>query len=78
MAAWKARAIGWRDAISRVVRASRRRCEWPSKEVRDAAMKKMQEDPDMAEGMKKGNQPFSMQRMVFGGFRPVVDERRSK
>ena len=53
-------------------------CEWPSKEVRDVAMKKMQEDPEMVEGMKKPNQPFSMQRMVFGGFRPVVDERRSK
>lgn len=53
-------------------------CEWPSKEVRDAAMKKMQEDPEMVAGMKKPDQPMSMQRMIFGGFSPVVDERRAK
>ena len=53
-------------------------CEWPSKDVRDAAMKKMQTDPEMVEGMKKPNQPMSMQRMIFGGFSPVVDERRAK
>jgi len=51
-------------------------CEWPSKDVRDAAMKKMQEDPEMVAGMKQTDQPFSMQRMIFGGFQPVVDERR--
>lgn len=53
-------------------------CEWPSKDVRDAAMKKMHEDPEMQAGMKKTDQPFSMQRMIFGGFMPIVDERRAK
>ena len=53
-------------------------CEWPSKEVRDAAMKKMETDPEMVASMKKTDQPFSMQRMIFGGFSPVVDERRAK
>ena len=52
--------------------------EWPSKDVRDAAMKKMQTDPEMTAGMKKTDQPMSMQRMIFGGFQPVVDERRAK
>jgi uncharacterized protein YbaA (DUF1428 family) len=53
-------------------------CEWPSKEVRDAAMKKMQEDPEMTAMMKKPDQPMNMQRMIFGGFQPIVDERRGK
>src|SRR5688572_21810035 len=53
-------------------------CEWPSKEVRDAAMKKMESDPDTLAEMKKPDQPANMQRMIFGGFKPVVDERRSK
>ena len=52
--------------------------EWPAKDVRDAAMKKMQEDPEMVEGMKDKNQPFSMQRMIFGGFQPLLDERRAR
>jgi len=41
-------------------------------------MKKMQEDPEMVAGMKKTDQPMSMQRMIFGGFKPVIDERRAK
>lgn len=44
--------------------------EWPSKEVRDAGVKKMMEDPRM-EGMTL---PFDGKRMIFGGFRPVLDE----
>jgi uncharacterized protein YbaA (DUF1428 family) len=43
--------------------------EWPSKEVRDAGMKKMMSDPRM-QGMKM---PFDGQRMIFGGFRPMLD-----
>ena len=43
--------------------------EWPSKEVRDAANKKMMEDPDM-DGM---NMPFDGKRMIFGGFVPILD-----
>ena len=53
-------------------------CEWPSKEIRDAAMTKMHEDPEMVAGMKKADQPFSMQRMIFGGFNTIVEERRAK
>ncbi|HET7371585.1 MAG TPA: DUF1428 family protein [Gammaproteobacteria bacterium] len=46
--------------------------EWPSKEVRDAGVKKMMEDPRMEELGK--NPPFDGKRMIFGGFRPVLDE----
>jgi len=52
--------------------------EWPSKDVRDVAWKKMQDDPAMQADMKKTDHPFSMQRMIFGGFQSIVDERRSK
>ena len=50
-------------------------CEWPTKEVRDAAMKKMHEDPEMSAGMNDPDPPFSMKRMIFGGFMPIVDVR---
>lgn len=43
--------------------------EWPSREVRDAGMKAMMEDPRMR-GMPM---PFDGRRMVMGGFRPVVE-----
>ena len=52
--------------------------EWPSKDVRDAAMEKMQHDPEMMAGMKDPNPPMSMKRMIIGGFEPVVDDRGSK
>lgn len=45
--------------------------EWPTKEVRDAGMKKVMEDPRMHEA---GDMPFSGQRMIFGGFVPILDE----
>jgi uncharacterized protein YbaA (DUF1428 family) len=46
--------------------------EYPSKEVRDAAQKRMFEDPRME---KMGEQmPFDAKRMIFGGFLPLVDE----
>lgn len=43
--------------------------EWPSREVRDAGMKAVMEDARMR-GM---TMPFDGQRMVFGGFRPVLE-----
>ena len=45
--------------------------EWPSREVCDAAAKKMMSDGNMKppEGMEM---PFDMKRMVYGGFTPVV------
>lgn len=45
--------------------------EWPSKEVRDAGMKKMMEDPRMQE---LGDMPFDGKRMIFGGFQPILDD----
>lgn len=43
--------------------------EWPSKEVRDAGMKALMADPRMRD-MKM---PFDGQRMIFGGFQPLLD-----
>ena len=43
--------------------------EYPSKEVRDAAVEKMKTD----ERMLKAEMPFDAKRMIFGGFVPVVD-----
>ncbi len=43
--------------------------EWPSKDVRDAAMKKMMEDPRM----KDMEMAFDGSRMIYGGFRPILD-----
>ena len=44
--------------------------ETPSKEVRDAAMAKMMAD----ERMQNLPMPFDGQRMIYGGFAPVLDE----
>ena len=44
--------------------------EYPSKEVRDAANKRMMEDPRM----KDMDMPFDGKRMIFGGFEPILDE----
>ncbi|MCQ8783700.1 DUF1428 domain-containing protein [Mangrovibrevibacter kandeliae] len=44
--------------------------EWPSKEVRDAGMARVMED-DRAEAL--GEMPFVGQRMIFGGFEPIVE-----
>ncbi|QDM41601.1 DUF1428 domain-containing protein [Altererythrobacter sp. TH136] len=42
---------------------------WPSREVCDAAAEKMMHDPEMK---MPDDVPFSPQRMVFGGFDPVL------
>ena len=44
---------------------------WPSREVRDAGMKKVMAD----ERMNPGNEamPFDGQRMIFGGFEVLVE-----
>ena len=44
--------------------------EYPSKEVRDAANKRMMEDPRM----KDMDMPFDGKRMIFGGFEPILDQ----
>ena len=41
---------------------------WPDKATRDAGNKKMMEDPRMSE---MEDVPFSMQRMIMGGFTPI-------
>ncbi|HEX8667163.1 MAG TPA: DUF1428 domain-containing protein [Allosphingosinicella sp.] len=45
--------------------------EWPSKEVRDAGLKKAMEDPRMSSD--PATHPFDGKRMIFGGFAPFVD-----
>ncbi|QFU15675.1 DUF1428 domain-containing protein [Microvirga thermotolerans] len=45
--------------------------EYPSKEVRDAANARIMSDPRMKE-MGAG-MPFDGQRMIFGGFAPILD-----
>lgn len=44
--------------------------EYPSKDVRDAATKKMMSDPRMKD---LGAMPFDGSRMMFGGFAPILD-----
>ncbi|MBC7780875.1 MAG: DUF1428 domain-containing protein [Proteobacteria bacterium] len=46
--------------------------EYPSKEIRDEANKKMRSDPRMEEMGK--DMPFDGKRMIFGGFAMVLDE----
>ena len=43
---------------------------WPSRQVRDAGMKKSMEDPRLR---PEGNAPFDGQRMIFGGFEVIVE-----
>ena len=44
---------------------------YESREQRDAIMKKVMEDPRMAEDMK--NIPFDGKRMIYGGFKTIVE-----
>ena len=43
--------------------------EWPSKDVRDAAWPKVMADPRI----KSQAMPFDGKRLIYGGFRPIVD-----
>ena len=45
--------------------------EYPSREVRDAAVKKYMDDPKMKE--MGSCMPFDGQRMIFGGFKPISE-----
>jgi len=45
--------------------------EWPSKQVRDEGWKKVMADPRMQPD--KNTMPFDGQRMIYGGFAPIVD-----
>jgi uncharacterized protein YbaA (DUF1428 family) len=42
---------------------------WPSREVRDAGMKKVMEDPRM----KNAEMPFDGKRMIYGGFQTILE-----
>lgn len=44
---------------------------WPSREARDAGMKKAMADPRMQEPTVK-DMPFDGMRMIFGGFRVLL------
>jgi uncharacterized protein YbaA (DUF1428 family) len=45
---------------------------WPSREARDAAMKKVMADPRMQP--EKNPMPFDGKRLIFGGFEMIVDQ----
>ncbi len=45
--------------------------EWPSREARDAGNARVMADPRMQMGGEE--MPFSMERIIFGGFRPIVE-----
>ncbi len=45
--------------------------EFPSKDVRDSAMKKMMEDPRMKD--MGPTMPFDGKRMIYGGFSTLLD-----
>ncbi|MEZ5741756.1 MAG: DUF1428 domain-containing protein [Burkholderiaceae bacterium] len=47
--------------------------EWPSRQARDAGMKAAMADPRMQPG--NFDMPFDGQRMIFGGFAPMLDQR---
>ncbi|WP_339804916.1 DUF1428 domain-containing protein [uncultured Marinobacter sp.] len=44
---------------------------WPSREVRDAGMKKVMEDPRIQPDVNP--MPFDGKRMIYGGFQMIVD-----
>jgi uncharacterized protein YbaA (DUF1428 family) len=45
---------------------------WPSREIRDAGMASVMGDPRMS--MEQNPMPFDGKRMIYGGFRTIVDE----
>ncbi|MGK2909709.1 MAG: DUF1428 domain-containing protein [Sphingobium sp.] len=46
--------------------------EWPSKDIRDAGMEKVMNDDRMK---PDGEMPFSGDRLIYGGFATLLDER---
>lgn len=46
--------------------------EWPDKATRDEGWKKVMADPRMQPG--KESMPFDGQRMIYGGFTPILDQ----
>ena len=50
--------------------------EWPDKASREDGMKRMMEDPRFASG--ENPMPFDGKRMIFGGFRPLIDMKKPR
>jgi uncharacterized protein YbaA (DUF1428 family) len=46
---------------------------YENKRARDRVMKKVMEDPRLAEFMDPKKLPFDGKRMFFGGFKPIVE-----
>jgi uncharacterized protein YbaA (DUF1428 family) len=46
---------------------------YKSKSDRDRIMKKVMQDPRLAEMMDPKTMPFDMKRMAWGGFKPIVE-----
>jgi|TARA_R110000851_G_scaffold165286_1_gene310230 uncharacterized protein YbaA (DUF1428 family) len=46
--------------------------EWPSQEARDEGMAKVMQDPRMQ--MDVNAMPFDGKRVIFGGFKSILDE----
>ena len=46
---------------------------YKSRKDRDRIMKKVMADPRLADMMDMKNLPFDAKRMIFGGFKPVVE-----
>lgn len=44
---------------------------WPSRDVRNSAMKALMDDPRMQPD--KNPMPFDGKRMIYGGFEPIVE-----
>ncbi|WP_280115492.1 DUF1428 family protein [Roseibium hamelinense] len=49
---------------------------WPDKQTADAAMARMPEDSRWETVMPDADQVFSMKRMIFGGFEPLLETSR--
>jgi len=47
--------------------------EWPDKATRDAAFAKMMDGSDPRMDPEKNPMPFDGKRMIYGGFKPVVE-----
>lgn len=50
---------------------------WPDRATRDAAYKKMMEDPTMS-NESMADMPFDGKRMIYGGFEPILMEGTAK
>lgn len=46
---------------------------YPSRKVRDRCNKKVMADPRIADMMDPKNHPFDAKRMIFGGFKTIVE-----